>query len=68
MRASVREHGLSATELTGDAINRAFPAFRFPSDYSGVMEQAAGFLSVEDCVRAYCGSAVSLGAEIHAEE
>ena len=68
VRASVREHRLAAEELTGDEINRRFPAFHFPADYAGVIEQAAGFLYVEDCVRAHIDSAVSLGAEIHAEE
>ncbi|MCI0700994.1 MAG: N-methyl-L-tryptophan oxidase, partial [Planctomycetia bacterium] len=68
VRASVREHKLVAEELTGDEINRQFPAFRFPVDYSGVLEQAAGFLYVEECVRAHIDSALSLGAEIHAEE
>jgi len=68
VRASVREHALAAEELTGGEINRRFPAFRFPADYSGVLEQAAGFLYVEECVRAHIDAAVSLGAEIHAEE
>lgn len=68
VRASVREHGLAARELTGDEMNRGFPAYRFPSGYSAVLEQAAGFLYVEDCVRAHIDAAVSFGAEIHAEE
>ena len=68
VRASVREHQLAAEELTGDAINRRFPAFNFPADYTGIVEQAAGFLYVEECVRAHIDAAVSLGAEIHAEE
>jgi sarcosine oxidase len=68
VRASVREHGLVAEELTADAINRRFPAFRFPQECSGILEQAAGFLYVEECVRAHVDSAVSLGAEVHAEE
>jgi sarcosine oxidase len=68
VRTSVREHKLAADELTGDEINRRFPAFNFPSDYRAVIEQAAGFLYVEECVRAHIDSAVSLGAEIHAEE
>lgn len=68
VRASVREHGLAAEELTGDEIGRRFPAFRFPPEFAGVLEQAAGFLYVEECVRAHIDSAVSLGAIIHAEE
>jgi|SRR5579872_2050152 len=68
VRASVREHGLAAEELTGDEINRRFPSFRLPPEFSGVVEQAAGFLYVEECVRAHIDSAVSLGAVIQAEE
>ena len=68
VRASVRTHGLAAEELTGDEINRRFPAFRFPADFSGVLEMAAGFLFVEECVRAHIDTAVSLGAAIHGEE
>ena len=66
--ASVRQHGLAAEELIGDEINRRFPAFQFPADYAGVLERAAGFLYVEDCVQAHVDAAMSLGAEIHAEE
>jgi sarcosine oxidase len=68
VRTSVREHKLVSEELSGDEINRRFPAFRFPADYSGVLEQAAGFLYVEECVRAHIDAAMSLGAEIHPEE
>jgi sarcosine oxidase len=68
VRASVREHHLMAEELGGEEVNRRFPAFNFPGEYAGILEQAAGFLYVEECVRAHIDSAVSLGAEIHAEE
>ncbi|VTR94534.1 methyltryptophan oxidase : Monomeric sarcosine oxidase OS=Streptomyces sp. (strain KB210-8SY) GN=soxA PE=1 SV=2: DAO [Gemmata massiliana] len=68
VRASVRAHDLAAEELTGAEINRRYPAFHFPGDFVGVIEQAAGFLFVEECVRAQIDSAVSFGAEIHAEE
>ncbi len=68
VRASVRTHNLAAEELTGDEINRRYPAFHFPGDFMGIIEQAAGFLFVEECVRAQIDSAVSFGAEIHAEE
>lgn len=68
VRRSVREHNLASEELSGEEINRRYPAFRFPSDYRGVIEQAAGYLFVEDCVHAHIDAAVSLGAEIHAQE
>lgn len=68
VRASVRAHNLAAEELSGGEINRRYPAFRFPAEYRGVIERAAGFLYVEECVRAHIDMAVSFGAEIHAEE
>jgi sarcosine oxidase len=67
-RESVREHGLAAWELTAEAIGDRCSAFKLPVGYSGVLEEAAGFLYVEDCVRAHIEAALSLGAEIHAEE
>ncbi len=66
VRASVREHGLAAEELTD--VSRRYPPFAFPADHAGVLEHAAGFLYVEDCVRAQLDAAVSLGAEVRAEE
>ncbi|MBA4192217.1 MAG: N-methyl-L-tryptophan oxidase [Planctomycetaceae bacterium] len=68
VRASVREHKLAAEELSASEITKRFPAFRFPADYVGILEQDAGFLLVEECVRAHIDSAVSLGAEVHGEE
>ncbi|MCS6866357.1 MAG: N-methyl-L-tryptophan oxidase [Gemmataceae bacterium] len=68
VRRSVQQHRLTAEELSGSAINRRFPAFRFPADWQGVLEQAAGFLFVEECVRAQIHAAVAWGAEIHAHE
>ncbi|MDB5312935.1 MAG: soxA [Gemmataceae bacterium] len=67
VRASVREHGLAAAELTAPEIARRYP-FRFPDDYAGILEANAGFLYVEECVRAHVDAAVSLGAEVRADE
>src|SRR5437016_6022807 len=55
-------------ELTADEIGRRFPAFRFPDGYLGITESEAGFLAVEECVRAHIDGAVSLGAEVRGEE
>jgi sarcosine oxidase len=68
VRDSVREHGLAAEELTAGVIGRRFPAFQLHNDYVGILESNAGFLMVEDCVRAHIDAAVTLGTEIHAEE
>jgi sarcosine oxidase len=67
VKASAQQHGLTVKELTADEISRRTP-FRFPDTFTGVLERQAGFLYVEECVRAHIDSAVSLGAEVHAEE
>ncbi len=67
VRESVHEHGLAAEELSASAMAERFP-FRFPEHYAGVLEQQAGVLHVEACVRAHIDSALSLGTEIRAEE
>jgi sarcosine oxidase len=68
VRASVREHGLAAEDLTGEAIGRRFPAFHFPGAFVGILESNAGFLLVEDCVLAHIEAAISFGAAMRAEE
>src|SRR3954469_21088373 len=52
VRASAREHGLPVEELTADEIARRYP-FRLPPNFAGVLERQAGFLYVEECVRAH---------------
>src|SRR4051794_6740851 len=68
VRASVREHNLTHLDWGADLLRRGLPAFRFPDDYVGIYERNAGFLYVEDCVRAHIDAAVSLGAEVRGEE
>jgi len=67
-RTSARKHGLHVAELSAERITKTFPQFRLPADYAGVLEANAGFLYVEDCVRAHIDAATILGAEIHANE
>jgi sarcosine oxidase len=68
VRASVREHKLAAEELGAAEIGRRFPAYRLPPDYTGVLERAAGFLYVEECVCAHIDAAAALGAVVRGEE
>jgi sarcosine oxidase len=67
--ASAQEHPgrIHTAPFPPEMFHRVLP-FRFPEGYDGVIEFGAGFLYVEDCVRAHMDSAVTLGAEIHAEE
>jgi sarcosine oxidase len=66
--SSAREHGLIVDRLAAAALRSRFPQFRFDDGYEGVLEQGAGFLYVEECVRAHLDVARSLGATIHADE
>jgi sarcosine oxidase len=66
--ASAREHDLAVDRLDGAALRTRFPQFRFDEGYVGVLEHQAGFLYVEDCVRAHLDAARSLGATIQADE
>jgi len=68
MRAAASQHRLPVEELTAAEITRRFPAFRFPDGFLAVTESEAGFLYVDECVRAHIDSAVSLGAEVRGEE
>jgi sarcosine oxidase len=62
------EHRLPVERLSADDLGRRFPAFAFGDGFAGVLEQVAGFLAVEECVRAHIDAARRFGAVIHAEE
>ncbi len=65
---SAREHGLSVESLDAGDVARRFPGFRLQPGMAAVFEQRAGFLRVEDCVRAHAAAAVAAGAEIRTGE
>jgi sarcosine oxidase len=65
--ASARLHGLAVDELSAAEVERRFPGFRCPSDLVGVFERRAGFLHVEDCIRAQLEIAVRHGAELRTD-
>lgn len=67
VRAAARAHGLAVESLTAAEVARRTP-FRFPDDYAGVLEQSAGFLAVEECVRAHALLATGHGAELRTGE
>jgi len=68
VRQSAERHGLSVEHLDAGAMRRRYPAFQFSDEYVGVVEPSAGFLYVEDCVRAYVAEARRLGATIRYSE
>ena len=68
VRASAAEHALPVETLTAAELRSRYPQFRLPEHYVGVLEQSAGILAVEDCVRAHLDDATAHGAELRAEE
>src|SRR4051812_39803300 len=65
---SARAHALAVERLDAANLRARFPQFRFEDGYAGVLEHGAGFLYVEDCVRAHLDAARSLGATIQPDE
>jgi sarcosine oxidase len=64
VRQAAREHGLRVKELSGVELREWCPPLRFGDDYCGALEREAGFLFVEECVRAHADAAHSMGATI----
>jgi sarcosine oxidase len=63
--AAARLHDLTVQRLTAHDAGREFPGMRVPESYAAVLEPDAGFLFVEDCVRAHWQQAAAAGAVIH---
>lgn len=61
---SARQHSLTVERLDAAEIGRRWPAFRVPAGSVGVYEPAAGYLRVENCVRAHLAAAQRQGAEL----
>jgi sarcosine oxidase len=68
VQATCTEHAMPVEELSAGEINRRFPALRFSDPYVGLLEHCAGFLLVEDCVRAHIAAATSLNAVVNDNE
>ena len=62
--ASARRHSLEVELLDPREAERRFPGFRIPEGMAAVFERRAGYLRVEDCVRAHAEEAVRLGARL----
>jgi len=61
---AAREHGLAVERLEPSQLRRRFSQFRFDDSYVGMLEEEAGFLYVDHCVRALTDGALAAGAEI----
>jgi sarcosine oxidase len=68
VRKAAELHRLPIEVLTAAERRRRFPVFQFADDYIAVLEREAGFLYVEDCVRAHVEAARSAGADLHDNE
>ncbi|MFO0808207.1 MAG: N-methyl-L-tryptophan oxidase [Gemmataceae bacterium] len=68
VRRAAADHALAIDNLSSDDIRRRFPVFRFSDEYVGVLEREAGFLYVEDCVRAQIDDAIAHGATVRGGE
>lgn len=61
-------HGIAVDVLDGTAAREALPMFQPPPDFRLVFEPGAGWLAVDDCVRAMADVARQAGAQIHEGE
>jgi sarcosine oxidase len=68
VRASARQHALPVEELSAGELRRRYPPFSFGDDHVGVLEHSAGFLYVDDCVRAHLDESARLGATLRDNE
>jgi sarcosine oxidase len=68
VKCSAREHHLPVEDLSPAELRKRYPQFHFREEFTGVLERTAGFLYVEECVRAYILEAKRLGAVFHEHE
>jgi len=61
---SAQQYGLPVERLTEKALRELAPMLRLPESMVAVYEQGAGYLAVEDCVRAHARTAVQAGATL----
>ena len=61
---AAEQHNLSVERLDAHEIERRYEGLKVPEHLSGVLETEAGFLMVEDCVKAHLDVAQAAGAEL----
>jgi monomeric sarcosine oxidase len=66
LRSAARHH-LAVEQLASHEIEKRWPGLRAPNDFVGAFEPGAGYLLVEDCVRAHLDAARAAGAEFLGE-
>lgn len=64
VRSAAAQHQLAVEKLDHGQLQQRFPQFQLPESYVGVLEQTAGILLVDDCVRTLQQEAVAHGADL----
>ena len=67
VKASAQEHGLEIENLTASDVTSRYPGFMVPEGMEAVFEKRAGFLKVEQSIKAYIKLALNYGAELHTD-
>lgn len=60
--ASANQHGIDVRQLTTADAKKEFPGYQAPEGARVLFEPDAGYLLVEECVRAHIEEAIKLGA------
>lgn len=68
IQASAQQHGLAIETFPGAEVSRRFRGFQAEDDTVAVFERNAGYLMVEDAVRAQLDCARACGAELRTEQ
>jgi sarcosine oxidase len=67
-RLAAERHRLAIETIPADECRRRFPGFQIPEGFDVVYEPQAGWLDVENCVRAHIEGAVAAGAVLKTGE
>ena len=62
IQASASQHNLPLEQLTAEEVAGRWPGYRIPEGYTGLFEEEAGFLMVEEAVRVHIEQAQQAGA------
>lgn len=65
---AAKEHQLRVEQLDSQQTMERFPQFRIADGFSAVFEEDAGYLLVEQCVKAHLQQAIAAGAKTRTNE
>ncbi len=68
IQESARRHGIAVEKLAAAEAMRRYPGLHVPDTMAAVVERFAGYLMVEECIRAHVELARRLGSEIRSGE